>query len=69
MDPHYDVINRAANVIQDSIPGGEMIEHAICHADGTPRRFDSKSDIRKAARAAGWTRSGDTPKPRGDRWI
>ena len=60
---------RAANVIQDSIPGGLMIEHGICNADGTPRRFDSKKEIREAARAAGWTQSGDTPKPRGDRWV
>jgi hypothetical protein len=59
----------SAHVIQDSIPGGQLIEHGICHTDGTPRRFDSKSDIKRAARDAGWTPLGDTPKPKGDRWV
>lgn len=30
----------------DSIPGGLVIEHGLCNADGTPRRYDSHSEIR-----------------------
>ena len=59
----------SANVIQDSIPGGLMIEHGICNEDGTPKRYDSKREIREAARKAGWTQGGDTPQPREKRWI
>lgn len=60
---------RSANVIGDDIPGGQMVEHAICNPDGTPRRFDTKSSIREEARRQGWTISGETPKPRERRWI
>lgn len=30
----------------DSIPGGILIEHGLCNPDGTPRRYDSHSEIR-----------------------
>jgi hypothetical protein len=30
----------------DSIPGGLLIEHGLCNADATPRRFDSRSEIK-----------------------
>lgn len=43
------------NVIGDDVPGGLMIENALCHSDGTPRRFDSKSAMFKFAKARGWT--------------
>lgn len=46
-------IGKGATVISDSIPGGVLIAHGICHPDGTPRRFDSHTDIRKAAEKAG----------------
>ncbi len=42
-----------APVIQDSIEGGIDIKHGLCYADGTPRRFYSKSEIAKAAKAKG----------------
>jgi hypothetical protein len=54
--------SHAHAVIGDDIPGGLEIRHAICHDDGTPRRFYSKSAIREAARKAGWTIDGETPK-------
>jgi hypothetical protein len=54
---------------RDDIPGGILIEHAICHPDGTPRRFDSKSAIREEARRRGWTISGETPKDPGPTWF
>jgi len=56
-------IDRSAGIVPDGIPGGMLIPHAICHADGTPRRFDSHSDIKRALNKAGYTIVGDTPKP------
>lgn len=43
-------------VIADSIPGGEIHEHGICHADGTPRKFYSKSEINSALKEKGLSR-------------
>jgi hypothetical protein len=60
---------RAAAVIPDEIPGGVLVPHAICHPDGTPKRYYSRSEIDRAARAAGWVRDGETPKPKHDRWV
>src|SRR5205823_5816136 len=56
-------VNSSTGVITDEIPGGYSVAHAICNPDGTPRRFYSKSEIKRAAHEAGWTISGDTPKP------
>lgn len=42
----------------DDIPGGVELAHGLCHPDGTPRRFDSRSSIRRAAAEKGlipWT--------------
>lgn len=60
---------RAGSVIADDIPGGVLIENAICHPDGTPKRYYSKSEIEKAARAAGWTPTGNKhcPMPGSDK--
>lgn len=41
------------SVTGDDIPGGIMIEHGICNPDGSPKRYDSKSAIYKAAKKAG----------------
>lgn len=47
---------RPANgVIPDEIPGGIEIKHALCNEDGSPRRYYSKSAIRKEAEARGYT--------------
>jgi hypothetical protein len=54
----------APAVFRDSIPGGLWIRHGICNDDGTPKRYDSVTDIRKAAAAKGLTIYGETPKPR-----
>lgn len=40
----------AAHVIQDSIPGGMWIRNGICNDDGTPRRYDSFSEMRTTAK-------------------
>lgn len=58
--PHR--FGEASMVATDSIPGGMEIKHGLCNPDGTPRRFDSKSDIRRAAYEAGWTIADETPK-------
>ena len=50
-------------VAGDDIPGGLEVKHGICWPDGTPRRFYSKSEIRKTAADAGLTIGGETPKP------
>lgn len=50
-------------VIGDDIPGGLLVKNGICWPDGTPRKFYSKSEIRKAADNAGLTIGGETPKP------
>jgi hypothetical protein len=31
---------------KDSIEGGIEIAHGLCNADGTPRRYDSRSEIK-----------------------
>lgn len=43
------------NVIGDDIPGGILIKHGICHEDGSPKKYYSKSDMAKAAKAKGLT--------------
>lgn len=52
----------SANVIQDSIEGGIEIKHGICHENGDPKRYYSRSEIKKAAYEAGVFNIGDTPK-------
>lgn len=47
----------------DDIPGGVEIRHGLCNEDGTPRRYYSKTDIRREANRRGLTQKGDTPKP------
>jgi hypothetical protein len=37
----------------DSYRGGIWIEHGLCHPDGTPRRYDSQSEIDREARKRG----------------
>ncbi len=46
---------QAARVRPDSIPGGVLIAHGLCNPDGTPRRFDSQSEIRQACAVKGLT--------------
>lgn len=44
----------AGAVRPDEIPGGVLIKHGICNPDGTPKRYDRWSDVRAAAKAAGY---------------
>ena len=48
-------LGKQAGIIDDSIPGGLEIRNGLCHPDGTPRKFYSKSEIARAAKEAGWT--------------
>ena len=46
-------IGKPSGVIGDDIPGGVWIRHGICNPDGTPRKYYSKSEIAKEAKARG----------------
>lgn len=48
-------------VNSDDIPGGLLVRHGVCWPDGSPRKYYSKSEIRKAATEAGLTIGGETP--------
>ena len=52
----------------DDIPGGILIRHGICNADGTPKKYYSKTEIRRAADEKGYTIGDDTPKPYKINW-
>lgn len=39
-----------------------IIRHGACWPDGTPRRYRSKSEIKRVAFESGWTQGFDTPK-------
>lgn len=53
---------QAPGVIADDIPGGVLMHHGICNEDGTPKRYYSKTDIRRAAFEKNLFNLGDTPK-------
>lgn len=63
-------------VIGDDIPGGVLIHNGLCNSDGTPRRFYSKTDIKRAAEAKGLVnrvehigRSGGDSSKHTTRWV
>lgn len=43
----------SASVAGDDIPGGMWISHGICNEDGTPKKYYTKSDMARAAKAKG----------------
>lgn len=47
------IAGRAAPVHGDDIPGGILMHHGVCNADGTPRRYYSKSEIVREAKRRG----------------
>jgi hypothetical protein len=59
----------APAVAPDNLPGGYLVKHGLCNADGSPRRYDSKTEIRAEAARRGLTISGETPKDPGARWV
>jgi len=55
---HGDPANHqpySGGIVPDDIPGGLLITNGLCHADGTPRRFDTRSAIAAEARRRGYT--------------
>lgn len=63
-------------VIDDSIPGGLVIRHGLCNEDGTPRRYDSKSEIALEAKRRGMVNYVRHQPPKGtdksrhtSRWV
>lgn len=51
---------RQAPVVRpDSIPGGLVIEHGLCHPDGTPRTYYAQSEIDRECAVRGLTRWTD----------
>ena len=40
-------------VVPDAIPGGVEIRNGICHDDGSPRKFYSRSEMARAAKEKG----------------
>lgn len=65
---NYPTSGSSAGVIGDEIPGGILIDHAICNPDGSSKRYYSKTEIRRAANERGYVLSGDTPKPYNVSW-
>ncbi len=56
--------------IGDDIPGGLVLEHGLCHADGSPKRWDTKSSIAKAAKEKGLHWGAFLHgSPSGRRWV
>lgn len=49
-------------IASDDIPGGLEVRHGICNPDGSPKKYYSKSEIKKAAYDKGLFIMGDTPK-------
>jgi hypothetical protein len=43
----------------DEIPGGLVIEHGLCHEDGTPRTYHSWSEINRECKRRGMVRWTD----------
>src|ERR1043165_457482 len=53
----------APGIAVDSIPGGLWVRHGLCNEDGSPRRYDSVSEIKAEAYRRNLTIMGDTPHP------
>lgn len=51
----------APGVVGDDIPGGMEIKHGLVNDDGSPKRFYSKTDIKREANRKGLKILGDTP--------
>ena len=56
-------------LVGDELPVGYTARHGVCWPDGTPRRFDSKTELRRALNEKGLCVVGDTPgKPYKVKW-
>lgn len=66
--------NKATAVIGDECD--ITVEHGACHPDGTPRRFTSKSEMKRVAAQLGWKnevrhmpRPGSDKSPHTTKWY
>jgi hypothetical protein len=66
--PEKPVYGIAPGIMTDDIPGGIDIRHGLVDKDGNPRKFYSKTEIKRAANESGLVLEGDTPKPYAVRW-
>lgn len=57
----YEKRNRAPGLICDDFPGGIEIRHGICNDDGSPKKYYSKTDIKRACNEKGLKWADDTP--------
>jgi hypothetical protein len=58
----------APGISGDELHGYEA-KHGVCNPDGSPRRFDSKTELYRALNEAGLKIAGDTPgKPYNVQW-
>ena len=67
-------VSKSSGVIGDEID--VYIKHALCHSDGSPRRFRSKTELRKAEQKAGVVNRvrhigapGSDRSKHTDRWV
>ena len=68
--------SKPSHVIGDDIPGGVWIEHGLCNADGSPRKYYTKSEMALEAKRRGltpWvmhtTSAGTDKSEHTSRWI
>jgi hypothetical protein len=74
LQTEFQLTGKAPCVIGDEID--VMVEHGLCNEDGSPKRYRSRSDLRHAAKALGWTNAVEhKPLPGTDkslvtsRWV
>ena len=74
--PRVWLRGRTSAVIGDDIPGGVEIRHGLCNEDGSPRRYYSKSEMAREAKARGLENTvrhaplrGTDKSPHTSRWV
>lgn len=67
-------IGKGAAIIGDEID--VTIKHGLCNPDGTPRRYESRAELNREAKARGWVNHvehkpgrGTDKSPHTSRWV
>lgn len=65
----YRTATKAPSVLGDEID--LVVRHGPVNDDGSPKRYRSRQELRRACEAKGWTPLGDTPKTAEERsrWV